>query len=98
MPTIAGESGHLNHEDSNDIYFDVFVTTAAELPGVVAAALVINRFGRKYVVSARVGACIHFHCFVCLLHTKEFADYHDASVRYCYRCTVSRGAHLADGC
>jgi len=42
---------------SSHKYFNIFVTTCAELPGIAIAALLIDRLGRKYSQSVMFVGC-----------------------------------------
>ncbi|EEF34573.1 sugar transporter, putative [Ricinus communis] len=47
-----------NHQDEN-LYIDIFITSLAELPGIILSAITVDRFGRKRsMIFMFVAACI----------------------------------------
>eukprot|EP01119_Soliformovum_irregulare_P018391 TRINITY_DN5623_c0_g1_i1.p1 TRINITY_DN5623_c0_g1~~TRINITY_DN5623_c0_g1_i1.p1 ORF type:complete len:485 (-),score=106.20 TRINITY_DN5623_c0_g1_i1:41-1327(-) len=46
--------------DPNQVYLDIFITTTAELPGLLIAGLMIEKIGRKWTQSIQFGLCSLF--------------------------------------
>lgn len=48
------------HQNNGNLYKDTFITSLAEIPGLILSALLVDRFGRKATMSCLMFACCAF--------------------------------------
>ncbi|KAG0479478.1 hypothetical protein HPP92_010336 [Vanilla planifolia] len=78
-------NSHKKSNEGNHLYKDVFITSLAELPGLILAALLVDKIGRKLTIATMMFATFAF-LMPLIFHQKEFTI---TALLFCARICVT---------